>query len=67
MVAKAVALMVLAVGLAAPAAADSTDDAFLTNLNTSGMDSDPQTRQSKSRKPSCAARCTTIPMPATRT
>lgn len=38
MVAKAVALMVLAVGLAAPAAADSTDDAFLTNLNTSGMD-----------------------------
>ena len=34
---KAVALIVLAVGLAAPAYADSTDDAFITNLSTSGM------------------------------
>jgi hypothetical protein len=34
---KAVALIVLAVGLAAPANADSTDDAFIANLSTSGM------------------------------
>jgi hypothetical protein len=37
MVVKAIALMVLAVGLAAPAYADATDDAFIANLNTSGM------------------------------
>jgi len=34
---RAVALIVLAVGLAAPAHADSTDDAFIANLSTSGM------------------------------
>jgi Protein of unknown function (DUF732) len=38
MVLKAIALLVLAVGLAAPAHADAKDDAFITNLNTSGMD-----------------------------
>ncbi len=37
MAAKALALVVVAVGLAAPAYADSTDDAFITNLSTSGM------------------------------
>jgi Protein of unknown function (DUF732) len=37
MVVRAIALMVLAVGLATPAYADTTDDAFLANLNTSGM------------------------------
>ncbi|MGA7052779.1 MAG: DUF732 domain-containing protein, partial [Mycobacterium sp.] len=37
MAVKAVVLMVLAVGLAAPAYADSTDDAFIANLSTSGM------------------------------
>jgi hypothetical protein len=31
-------LVVLAVGLAAPAHADSTDDAFIANLSTSGVD-----------------------------
>ncbi|EUA19914.1 MULTISPECIES: DUF732 domain-containing protein [Mycobacterium] len=36
-VARAIALIVLSVGLAAPAYADSTDDAFIMNLNTSGM------------------------------
>ncbi|WP_293321727.1 DUF732 domain-containing protein [Mycobacterium sp.] len=35
---RAVALLALAVGLAVPAYADTTDDAFLTNLGTSGMD-----------------------------
>jgi Protein of unknown function (DUF732) len=34
---RAIALIVLAVGLAAPAYADSTDDAFIANLSTSGM------------------------------
>ena len=34
---RAVGLVVLAVGLAAPAYADSTDDAFIANLSTSGM------------------------------
>lgn len=34
---RAVALMVLAVGLAAPAYADATDDAFIANLSSSGM------------------------------
>jgi len=34
---RAIALMVLAVGLAAPAYADTTDDAFLANINSSGM------------------------------
>jgi hypothetical protein len=38
MAVRAVALIVLAVGLAAPAYADSTDDAFIANLSTSGMD-----------------------------
>ena len=37
MAVRAVALVVLAVGLAAPAYADSTDDAFIANLSTSGM------------------------------
>jgi hypothetical protein len=37
MVVRAVALMVLAVGLAAPAYADTTDDAFIANLNSSGI------------------------------
>ncbi|WP_244975440.1 DUF732 domain-containing protein [Mycobacterium kubicae] len=37
MVVKAIALLALLIGLAAPASADSTDDAFITNLNTSGM------------------------------
>ena len=37
MVVRAIALIVLSVCLAAPAYADATDDAFLTNLNTSGM------------------------------
>ncbi|GAB7146760.1 DUF732 domain-containing protein [Mycobacterium riyadhense] len=40
MVVRTIALLVLAlgsVGLAAPAHADATDDAFITNLNTSGM------------------------------
>jgi hypothetical protein len=37
MAVRAVALVVLAVGLAAPASADSTDDAFIANLSTSGM------------------------------
>jgi hypothetical protein len=37
MAVRAVALLVLAVGLAAPAYADSTDDAFIANLSTSGM------------------------------
>lgn len=41
MVRIAIALLVLAVGLAAPAFADPKDDAFLTNLNTSGMDFGP--------------------------
>jgi len=38
MVARAIALLVVFVGLAAPAHADATDDAFITNLGTSGMD-----------------------------
>jgi hypothetical protein len=37
MAVRAIALMALAVGLAAPAYADTTDDAFIANLNTSGM------------------------------
>jgi len=37
MVVRAIALLVLSVGLAVPAHADATDDAFITNLNTSGM------------------------------
>jgi len=44
MVFRAVALLVLfvgSVGLAAPAFADATDDAFITNLNTSGMNYGP--------------------------
>jgi hypothetical protein len=38
---RAIALMVLAIGLAAPAYADATDDAFIANLNTSGMNYGP--------------------------
>jgi len=38
MVLRAIALIVLSVGLAAPAYADAKDDAFIANLNTSGMD-----------------------------
>jgi hypothetical protein len=41
MVVRAIALMVLAVGLAAPAYADSTDDAFLANINSSGINYGP--------------------------
>jgi Protein of unknown function (DUF732) len=37
MVVRAFALMLLAVGWAAPAYADSTDDAFIANLNSSGI------------------------------
>lgn len=37
MVVRAIALMLVAIGLAAPAHADSTDDAFIANLNSSGM------------------------------
>jgi hypothetical protein len=37
MVVRAIALIVLSVGLAVPAYADATDDAFITNLETSGM------------------------------
>jgi Protein of unknown function (DUF732) len=37
MAVRTVGLIVLAVGLAAPAYADSTDDAFIANLSTSGM------------------------------
>ena len=37
MVVRAIALIVLSVGLAAPAYADATDDAFIANLNTSGL------------------------------
>ncbi|BBZ45169.1 DUF732 domain-containing protein [Mycobacterium parmense] len=37
MVRKVLALMIAAVGLAAPAYADNTDDAFIANLSTSGM------------------------------
>ena len=37
MVVRAIVLMLLAIGLAAPAYADSTDDAFIANLNSSGM------------------------------
>ncbi|HTX95496.1 MAG TPA: DUF732 domain-containing protein [Mycobacterium sp.] len=37
MAARVMALMVVAVALAAPAYADGTDDAFIANLNTSGM------------------------------
>lgn len=35
---RAIALMVLTVLFAAPAAADTTDDAFIANLSSSGMD-----------------------------
>lgn len=38
MLVKAIAVIVLSVGLAAPAHADATDDAFIANLSTSGMD-----------------------------
>ena len=41
MVIRAIALLVLSVGLAAPAHADATDDAFIANLSTSGMDYGP--------------------------
>jgi hypothetical protein len=41
MVVRAIALMILAVGLAAPAHADAKDDAFMANLNSSGMDYGP--------------------------
>jgi hypothetical protein len=37
MVVRAIALIVLSVGVAAPAYADATDDAFITNLSTSGL------------------------------
>jgi hypothetical protein len=37
MLVRVIALFALSVGLAAPAFADATDDAFIANLNTSGM------------------------------
>jgi len=37
MVLRAIALIVVSVALAAPAHADAKDDAFIANLNTSGM------------------------------
>jgi hypothetical protein len=37
MVVRVIALLLLAIGLAAPAYADGTDDAFIANLNSSGM------------------------------
>ena len=37
MVRKAMALMLVSVGLAAPVYADTTDDAFMTNLGTTGV------------------------------
>jgi hypothetical protein len=37
MVMRAIALMVLSIGLAAPAYADAKDDAFMANLDSSGM------------------------------
>jgi hypothetical protein len=37
MLVRAVAVLALSVGFAAPAFADATDDAFIANLNTSGM------------------------------
>ncbi len=44
MVVTATVLMVLAVGLAAPAYAGTTDDAFIANLNGSGMNYGPPER-----------------------
>ncbi|MGB9306207.1 MAG: DUF732 domain-containing protein [Mycobacterium sp.] len=41
MVLRAIALIVLSIGLAAPAHADAKDDAFMANLNSSGMDYGP--------------------------
>jgi hypothetical protein len=41
MVLRAIALIVLSVGLAAPAYADAKDDAFIANLSSSGMDYGP--------------------------
>jgi hypothetical protein len=40
-VTKLLALMALAVGLAAPAYADTTDDAFIANLQSSGINYGP--------------------------
>ena len=37
MVVRAIAVLAVSLGLAAPARADATDDAFIANLNTSGM------------------------------
>jgi hypothetical protein len=37
MVMRAIALIVLSIGLAAPAHADAKDDAFMANLDSSGM------------------------------
>ncbi|MFY2860345.1 DUF732 domain-containing protein [Mycobacterium sp. THU-M104] len=37
MVVRAIALIVFSVAFAAPARADATDDAFIANLDTSGM------------------------------
>lgn len=37
MVVRTIALIALTVGFAAPARADATDDAFIANLDTSGM------------------------------
>jgi hypothetical protein len=41
MVLRTVALIAVCVGLAVPAHADSTDDAFMANLSTSGMNFGP--------------------------
>lgn len=67
MVVRAVALLVLSVGFAAPAYADATDDAFLTNLNTSGMNYGPPEKAIQVAKTSSARPSAIIPKPATRT
>ncbi|ORB86601.1 hypothetical protein B1987_25690 [Mycobacterium kansasii] len=41
MLLRAIALIAISVGLAAPAHADATDDAFIANLSTSGMNYGP--------------------------
>ncbi len=41
---RALALVALAIGLAAPAYADGTDDAFIANLNSSGINYGPPDR-----------------------
>ena len=66
MAVRAVVLVVLAVGLAGPAYADSTDDAFIANLSTSGMNYGAPERAIQIGKLSSAAPSATTPTPATR-